>query len=196
MGKDLHNVAARLADGEAVGRLQWEPPKLIFRADHRLVWQGAALAGIGFEGGDLVLSSGERFRLGEPTAARWADAIANPPGLLDKLGVKPGMKVALLDIDDMKFRVELTRRTQPVNEFSELDILFWAADAPADLERIPELIPMLAPRGALWVVSRKGKAATLKDVQVMAAARPLGLVDTKVCSFSDSHTALRFVRRR
>ena len=29
-----------------------------------------------------------------------------------------------------------------------------------------------------------------------AAARPLGLVATKVCSFFDIHTALRFVRRR
>jgi hypothetical protein len=46
------------------------------------------------------------------------------------------------------------------------------------------------------VVSRKGKAATLKDVEVMAAARVRGLVDNKVCAFSTTHTALRFVRRR
>jgi hypothetical protein len=45
-------------------------------------------------------------------------------------------------------------------------------------------------------VSLKGKAARVKDVEVMAAAKAHGLVDTKVCAFSDTRTALRFVRRR
>jgi hypothetical protein len=45
-------------------------------------------------------------------------------------------------------------------------------------------------------VSLKGKAAGVKDTDVMAAAKPHGLVDTKVCAFSATHTALRFVRRR
>jgi hypothetical protein len=33
----------------------------------------------------------------------------------------------------------------------------------------------------------------LKDVEVMAAAREAGLVDNKVVSFSDTHTALKLV---
>lgn len=196
MGKDANDITATFADGQEVGRLQWEAPKLIFRADHRLVWQGVALAGVRAEAGDLVLSSGERFALGEPFAARWAEAIANPPGRLDKLGVKPEMRVAVLDIDDADFLGELSQRTQPVNEFSELDILFWGADTVAQMARVPDLIPMLGPKGALWIVSRKGKAATIKDVEVMAAAKAHGLVDNKVCSFSATHTALRFTRRK
>jgi hypothetical protein len=83
-----------------------------------------------------------------------------------------------------------------MNEFSELDILFWGADSREAMQRLPELIPMLAPRGALWIVSRKGKAATIKDVEVMAEAKGHGLVYNKVCGFSDSHTALRFTRRK
>ena len=196
MGKEADNVRARFADGEEVGRLQWEAPKLIFRGAHRLVYQGMALAGIRADGGDLVLASGERFTLGEPIAGRWAEAIANPPGRLDKLGVKPGMRVAVLDLDDPDFLNELTQRTQPVNEFSELDILFWGAETMEAMARVPALIPMLASKGALWVVSRKGKAATIKDVEVMAAVKAQGLVDNKVCAFSDSHTALRFSRRK
>ncbi len=47
--------------------------------------------------------------------------------------------------------------------------------------------------GAIWVVSRKGKAATLRDVDVIEAAKDARLVDNKVCSFSDTHTALRLV---
>lgn len=196
MGKEADGITARFDDGQETGRLQWEAPKLIFRGEHRLVWQAAALNGIRADGADLVLASGERFTLGEPFAARWAEAIANPPGRLDKLGVKPGMRVALLDIDDPDFFSELIQRTQPMNEFSELDILFWGADSVAEMARVPDLIPMLAPKGALWIVSRKGKAATIKDVEVMAGAKAHGLVDNKVCSFSESHTALRFTRRK
>lgn len=196
MGKEADNVRARFADGEEVGRLQWEAPKLIFRGGHRLVYQGLALAGVRAEGGDLVLSSGERFTLGEPFAGRWAEAIASPPGRLDKLDVKPGMRVAVLEVDDPNFLNELTQITQPMNEFSELDILFWGADSGEAMARLPKLIPMLADRGALWIVSRKGKAATIKDVEVMAAAKAQGLVDNKVCGFSDTHTALRFTRRK
>lgn len=196
MGKDASDIAARFSDGEDRGRLQWEAPKLIFRGAVRRVFEGAALAGIQAEDGDLVLVNGSRFTLGEPLAGRWAEAIANPPGRLDKLGVKPGMRVAVLQVDDPAFSSELVQRTQPLNEFSELDILFYAADSEAELARIGELVPALAPRGALWVVSRKGKAATVKDVEVMAAAKAHGLVDNKVCSFSDTHTALRFTRRK
>jgi hypothetical protein len=43
------------------------------------------------------------------------------------------------------------------------------------------------------VVSRKGKAATLRDIDVIDAAKSVGLVDNKVASFSPTHTALRLV---
>jgi hypothetical protein len=36
----------------------------------------------------------------------------------------------------------------------------------------------------------------VKDVDVMAAAGPRGLVGVKVCAFSQEKTALKFVRRR
>ncbi|RYF92037.1 MAG: DUF3052 family protein [Caulobacteraceae bacterium] len=196
MGKDVSDVPAALPDGPDVGRLLWESPKLIFRGAHRLVFQGTALAGVKAEGGDLVLASGERFTLGEPFARRWAEAIVNPPGRLDRLGVKPGLRVAVLEIDDPTFLTELSQRTQPMNEFSELDILFWGADSTEALAQLPDLIPMLGPKGALWIVSRKGKAATIKDIEVMAGAKAHGLVDNKVCAFSESHTALRFTRRK
>lgn len=196
MGKEATNVAATFPDGPDTGRLQWEAPKLIFRGVTRRVFEGAALAGIRAEGGELLLADESRFTLGEPFAGRWAEAIANPPGRLDKLGVKPGMRVAVLDVADTDFPSELAQRTQPLNAFSDLDILFWGADTVAQMARVPDLIPMLAPKGALWIVSRKGKAATIKDVEVMAGAKTHGLVDNKVCSFSDTHTALRFTRRK
>lgn len=196
MGKDA-NVAARFADGPDSGRLQYEAPKLLFRGAQRRVWDAEALKGVRADGGELVLADGSRFALGEPQAARWADAIANPKSRLDKLGVKAGCRVAVLGVEDADFAAELAARgAAPVDELAELDLLFYAADTAAALERVGDLVPALTATGALWIVSRKGKAAAVKDVEVMAAARRVGLVDTKVVGFSDTLTALRFVWRK
>lgn len=196
MGRETTATGA-FAEGPDEGRLQHEGDRLIFRGAQRRVWSGEALRGIRAEGGDLVLADGSRLALGEVQAARWADAIANPKSRLDKIGVKPGMRTAILGVDDAALAGELAARdAAPVNDLDGLDILFYAADSAAELARIGELVPALADKGALWVVSRKGKAATVKDVEVMAAAKSVGLVDNKVVGFSDTHTALRFVRRR
>ena len=196
MGKEAH-VAARFADGTDEGRLQYEAPKLLFRGAKRRIWDVEALKGVRAEGGDLVLADGSRFALGEVQAPLWADAINNPKGRLDKLGVKAGMRVAVLGVADDAIAGELVGRgALLVNDLDGLDILFYAADSAAELARIGELVPALADKGALWVVSRKGKAATVKDVEVMAAAKSFGLVDNKVVGFSETLTALRFTRRR
>lgn len=196
MGKEAFDIRATLPDGEDVGRLQWEGPKLIFRGAARRVFEGEALKGVHAEAGDLVLAGGERFALGEAQAGKWAQAIANPPGRLNKLGVKAGMRAAILDLDDAAFAAELAGRAEIVNDLAGLDILFYGADSPEALARVGALVPALAERGALWIVSLKGKLLKVKDVEVMAAAKAVGLVDNKVCSFSDSRTALRFTRRR
>lgn len=196
MGKAAFDIRATLPDGEAVGSLKWEAPRLVFRGASRQVFEGAALKDAAAEGGDLVLAGGERFALGEAQAAKWAQAIANPPGRLDKLGVKAGIRAAILDLDDPEFAAELAARAAVVNDLSGLDILVYAADSDQALARIGDLVPALADRGALWVVSLKGKLLKVKDVEVMAAAKAVGLVDNKVCSFSETRTALRFTRRR
>ncbi|MFZ3007419.1 MAG: DUF3052 domain-containing protein [Phenylobacterium sp.] len=196
MGKDAE-VRATFTDGVDAGRLQYEAPKLLFRGTERRVFEGEALKGVRAEAGDLVLADGSRFALGDKAAASWADAILNPRSRLDKLGVKPGMKVAVLNVTDDALADELAQRgAPPVTDLADLDLLFYAADSLAQLDRLPELIPALGDKGALWIVSRKGKAAGLKDVEVMAAARGQGLVDSKVVGFSDTLTALRFTRRR
>jgi len=195
MGKEAQ-VRAILADGEDEGRLQYEPPKLIFRGRTRRAFDAAALAEARAEGPDLVLADGSRFRLGDKAAANWREAIVNPRGRLDKLGVKAGQRVSVVNLDDPDFLAELAARVEGPVDGVELDLLFYGADSADALAAIGGLLSRLSPRGALWVVSRKGPAAGIKDLDVFAAARALGLADTKVCAFSPTHTALRFVRRR
>ncbi|HEX7946288.1 MAG TPA: DUF3052 family protein [Phenylobacterium sp.] len=196
MGKDAE-VTARFADGPDEGRLQYEPPKLLFRGRERRVFQGEALKDVRAEGADLVLADGSRFALGERQAVNWAEAINNPKGRLDKIGVKPGMRVGVLGVADADLAGELAGRGAVVaNDLRDLNLLFYAADSAEALAKVGDLAPALAEKGALWIVSRKGKAATVRDVEVMAAAKAVGLVDNKVVGFSDTLTALRFVRRK
>jgi hypothetical protein len=195
LGKEA-TVTATFADGAEEGRLQFEPPKLIFKGAQRRVFEGEALAGVRAEGGDLVLADGSRFALGEKPAKSWADAILNPKGRMDKIGAKAGMRTAVMGVVDPTLSAELAGHgAVPVTELKDLDLLFYAADGAAELARVERLVPLLAERGALWIVSRKGKASTVKDVEVMAAATAQGLVGNKVVAFSPTHTALRFVRR-
>ncbi len=116
--------------------------------------------------------------------------------LLDKLGVRPGMRVAFLDIDDPGIRRAVAERTTDVTDGwpePDTDIVFLGADSSDELSHLASLAGRIRPKGAIWVVSRKGKQATLRDVEVIEAARAAGLVDNKVVSFSATHTALRLV---
>jgi hypothetical protein len=127
------------------------------------------------------------------------DSISTRP-LLDKLGVRSGSRVAIAGVDDPTFRGLLAARTTEVAILAAGDpppagseLIFLAADSIEELARIAALRPGLVPHGAIWVVSRKGRAATLRDVDVIDAARSFDMVDNKVVSFSDTHTAQRLV---
>jgi hypothetical protein len=115
---------------------------------------------------------------------------------LDKLGIRPGMRVALVDLDDDDFEAELRDRTGDVTRGDPLtgtDVVLFAADTLEALGRLPGLRERIVANGAIWVVSRKGRAATIRDVDVIDAARAAALVDNKVASYDESRTALRLV---
>jgi hypothetical protein len=118
--------------------------------------------------------------------------------LLDKLGVRPGMRIAIVGaVDpDGSFRAQLADRSSDVTvgpPKADTDLVFLAADSHAELADLAALRKRIRPAGAIWVVSRKGRAATIRDVEVIAAAKDAGLVDNKVVSFSPTHTSLRLV---
>jgi hypothetical protein len=129
------------------------------------------------------------------TTTRPPEQVSTRP-LVDKLGIQPGARVAIVRVPDAELRRMLRERGTDFTDGQPqpaTDLIFLAADGLGDLQRLAELKPKLTSNGAIWVVSRKGKAATLRDVDVIAAAVAIGLVDNKVVSFSDTHTALRLV---
>ncbi len=124
-------------------------------------------------------------------------AVASTKSRMDKIGVKGGMRVAVMGVKDPTLSGELAQEcAQPVTELANLDLLFYAADSASELARIDALVPMLAEKGALWIVSIKGKSATVQHADVIGAAKAHGLIDNKMVAFSDTQTSLRFTRAR
>lgn len=118
--------------------------------------------------------------------------------LLDKVGVTPGARVALVNIDAPWFTDLLAERTHDVTlgvPEPATDLVFVGADSYDELAALAGLRARIRPAGAIWVISRKGKAATIRDVDVIAAALAANLVDNKVVSFSETQTSLRLVIR-
>jgi hypothetical protein len=121
--------------------------------------------------------------------------------LLDKLGIRPGMRVAIVgDLDEdpeaPAIRAALADRTSDVTEgvpLPDTDVVLLLADSTDDLAILGDLRGRIRPNGGIWVVSRKGKAATLRDVEVMAAGREHALIDNKVVAFSAARTSIRLV---
>ena len=124
-------------------------------------------------------------------------AFVSTKSRMDKIGVKGGMRVAVMGVRAPTLSAELADQGAiPVAELSNLDILFYAADSADELARIDALVPMLAEKGALWIVSVKGKPATVQQADVIEAAKARGLIDNKVVAFSATQTSLRFTRAK
>jgi hypothetical protein len=118
--------------------------------------------------------------------------------LLDKLGVKPGSRVAVVDIDDASFVKLLRERTGDVvlgKPHRVCDIVFLGARDKADLDRLRLAKHWIEPNGAIWMVRQKGAGSPLRDTDLIEAGVSAGLVDNKIASFSDTHGAMRFVFR-
>jgi hypothetical protein len=185
-------------DGHAEQGTAWlEHKDLVFRGPLRLVIPLKDITEARADGGTLhVRFGGTRaaFEIG-PAAARWAKRITNPPSRLDKLGVKPGLRVVLVGVRDEELEQELAARHADVSRrvnANGADILFFAADTRADLSRLDGLSRAIAPDGALWVIRPKGRP-DITEAETMAAGKKAGLVDVKVVSFSNTHTAEKFV---
>lgn len=118
--------------------------------------------------------------------------------LLDKLGVKPRARVALVDFAEPWFLALLRERTGDIltgARAKDCDLVFFGAGTLASLRRIRTLKRMIKPDGAIWVIRLKGGRGPIGDTDVIDATLQAGLVDNKIASFSDTQAAMRLVFR-
>jgi hypothetical protein len=114
---------------------------------------------------------------------------------LDKLGVKPGMRVAVLNVDDRRILKELSQRTDDVATGRPLeasDMILFGVDGPKPLARLAAWRHEIKPDGMIWVIWPKGKPH-IKEDMIRAAALAQDLVDVKVIAFSETLSGLKLV---
>ena len=145
-------------------------------------------------------------------------AIANPPDnpvmpksvmagyagapLVKKLGIKPGMTVALIHAP-VRFDQTLGRLPPGVKLRRDAQggcgLALWFVKSAGELSRN---IVRIAARGArcpIWIAWPKQKPGHKADVgenQIRAAGLAAGLVDYKVCSIDGTWSGLLFARRK
>ena len=115
--------------------------------------------------------------------------------LLDKLGVKPGQRICVVGVEDAAFLNDLADRVPDFSRGkppSEADMILLGADNLKALARVKLLAATIHKSGPIWIVYPKGQSH-IREADVRAAGISAGLTDNKVCRFSETHTALRFV---
>lgn len=189
--------------------------------------QSKALRGIPivFVGGAAAKVAKVKAELPDAVYAEWdgvgpalREAIANPPAepvvpgpasvagqgrpLAQKLGIKEGTTVALLDapegfeatLEPLPADVALRRGNRGARQ-----ITVWFVGARAELERRFDEVAAAVGEGTLWVAWPKRSSGVESDVTedvVRDVALPAGLVDTKVCAIDATWSGLRLTRRR
>jgi hypothetical protein len=123
--------------------------------------------------------------------------------LPQKLGIKPGFRVGLINAPD-RFDDVLgalptgVKTTRSVG--AALDLAVYFVDNRAALaKRFAALAKAIAPAGGLWVAWPKkasGVRTDLDENAIRAVGLAGGLVDVKVCAIDETWSGLKFVVRR
>jgi len=196
MGKEL-NCSVRFGKQESEGKALLETSEILFRGDFRLKIPFSTIKSTKAVDGELRLQTANGlaiFQLGAP-AEKWCDKILHPKSRIEKLGVKPGAKVALLGGFDAEFLHEVGSLTKSVSKgkaATDTEWIFFDAESRQDLSALSKISKSLEGAAALWIVYPKGQKHITEN-DVIAAGRNAGLKDVKVVGFSPTHTALKFV---
>jgi hypothetical protein len=196
MGKEL-NCSVRFGKQQSEGKALLETSEILFRGDFPLKIPFSTIKSAKAVDGELRLQTADGlaiFRLGA-ASEKWCDKILHPKSRIEKLGVKPGAKVALLGVFDAEFLRELGSLTRTVSKgkaVSDSDWIFFAADSKENLAALRKISKSMQGATALWIVYPK-RQNYITENDVLAAGRKTGLKDVKVVGFSLTHTALKFV---
>lgn len=120
--------------------------------------------------------------------------------LAEKLGLKDGLKAAV--IDPPKHYAELVEGAKTPGKFGAgaYDFIhIFAQDRAALAKTLPRALKQLAQGGAIWVSWPKKTSPLFKDLTedgIREIALPLGIVDVKVCAVDQDWSGLKLLRRK
>jgi hypothetical protein len=120
--------------------------------------------------------------------------------LADKLGVKPGLTFEVVNDPAGDYHQALGFKPDRHAGKSGRDMLHFFTKEKAELAKtLPKLMKAIQPAGAIWVSWPKkasGVATDITEDTIRAIARPLGLVDIKVCAVTEVWSGLKLVIRK
>jgi hypothetical protein len=179
------------------GKALLESKEILFRGDIRLKIPFVEIRKLEVKNGDLHVRTKDGLvvlALG-PKAEQWRHKIRHPKSLTEKLGVKAGETAAVLGTMPASFLAELTDtgvKTTKGKVTVTFPWIFLAAESLADLDKLKAIRDSMGPTAGVWIVYPKG-VKTITENDVRGIGLRAGLVDVKVASFSQTHTALKFV---
>jgi hypothetical protein len=175
-----------------------ETAELLFRGETRIRIPLANVRDVAVKDGALHVTHSDGVAvldLGDAASARWAERIRSPRSLADKLGVKSGMRVAVLGLEDASIFADLERRGAEIISGkvpAGVPLVLWRVTRAASLSKLAGIVKNIARDGAIWVVHPRGDAS-VADTVIFAAAKDAGLTYTKVVRFSETDTAEKLV---
>jgi len=193
MGQEI-TCRAQFGGKFSEGKALLESSEIAFRGDFRLKIPFASIKDIKAVDGQLRMKTTDGlavFELGA-RAEKWRDKILNPKSVIEKLGVKSGDEVALHGSFDRNFHETLKKHGAKISNTGDPAWIFFQAQARGELSKVKTIANNLKGATALWLVYPKGQKE-ITEADVREAGLKSGLKDVKVASFSDTHTALKFV---
>jgi len=179
-----------------------ETDELVVRGEGRVKVPRREVQSVTRRGGVVTVTAPTatvKLTLGEPAATKWEQKLKEPPKrLIDKLDVKPGAKVWLLEAASPDLEAQIGERTANVTRAKsarDCDVVFVGVERDAQLARIDRAMEAMLDDGAIWVIHPKGRAG-VADTTIFEKAKALNLTYTKVARVSDTHTAEKLVRPR
>lgn len=188
-------------------------------------YQGTRCVPLVFVGGDPLKVEDIRRRISDAVYTAWeeigpalSEALANPPEnpvkprstmdgyagrpLAQKLGIKPGSQVALVNAPDGFLYV--LQELEPAADLScqaslACNLILWFVRSRQELEQGIASLAAQVQSGKLWIIwAKKGSAvyAGLSQQDARDAGLGHGLVDFKVCAVDETWSGLLFTRRK
>jgi hypothetical protein len=123
--------------------------------------------------------------------------------VLDKLGIKPGFALAFSaeprGLDQALTQRALERVGREPGALDEpLDVVLLGLDDSSDVvDILSRWRPRLDPAGGIWLLTpKRGQPGYVNQTDLILAGPAARLVDNKICSISDTESAMRFVIRK
>jgi hypothetical protein len=197
MGREAECVARWRGQAAEVKALL-ESAEIILRGGIKAKIPRSNISGVAVSGDDLTLDAGDDqlvLELGAAEAGKWMAALLKPPpGLKDKLGLKPGDTAFVIGaIDDETLATALQgAQAKAAKAASMLLAMLRSEDDLKTAFKIASAAPALP----LWCIYQKGKSAPIGDAAIRTFLRANAYIDSKTASISPTLTATRYGARR